>query len=141
MMFNNILLASDGSEHALKAAEKAKFLVQNNPNAKIEMVYVVDGPTTKSDVLHNWNTLDLEQQRKEKLRRTEWALKEVGVNYELKILRGEPGPVLVKYANDNQFDIIVIGSRGLNSLQEMVLGSVSHKVVKRVNCPVLVVKN
>ncbi|EGR8654283.1 universal stress protein, partial [Listeria monocytogenes] len=33
-----------------------------------------------------------------------------------------------------------IGSRGLNSLQEMVLGSVSHKVMKRVNCPALIVK-
>jgi len=33
-----------------------------------------------------------------------------------------------------------VGSRGLNSLQEMVLGSVSHKIAKRVQCPVLIVK-
>ena len=38
------------------------------------------------------------------------------------------------------FDLVIIGSRGLNSLQEMVLGSVSHKVVKRVKCPVHIVK-
>ncbi|MEC0703363.1 universal stress protein, partial [Bacillus spizizenii] len=53
---------------------------------------------------------------------------------------GEPGPTIVSYANENQFDMLIVGSRGLNSLQEMVLGSVSHKVAKRANCPVLIVK-
>ncbi|MGB8270820.1 MAG: universal stress protein, partial [Priestia megaterium] len=40
----------------------------------------------------------------------------------------------------NNFNLVVIGSRGLNSLQEMVLGSVSHKVAKRVHCPVMIIK-
>jgi nucleotide-binding universal stress UspA family protein len=62
------------------------------------------------------------------------------VTYEIKILLGEPGPVIVEYANKEKFDLVVIGSRGLNVLQEMVLGSVSHKVVKRADCPVLIVK-
>jgi nucleotide-binding universal stress UspA family protein len=56
------------------------------------------------------------------------------------VLCGEPGPEIVKYANEQKVDIVVIGSRGLNALQEMVLGSVSHKVMKRVNCPALIVK-
>lgn len=47
---------------------------------------------------------------------------------------------IVKYANDQKVDIVVIGSRGLNALQEMVLGSVSHKVMKRAHCPALIVK-
>lgn len=54
--------------------------------------------------------------------------------------RDEPGACLIDYANKGSFDIVIIGSRGLNTLQEMVLGSVSHKVLKRVNCHVLVVK-
>lgn len=37
-------------------------------------------------------------------------------------------------------DLVVIGSCGLNALQEMVLGRVSHKVMKNVHCPFLVVK-
>ncbi|CAH0275835.1 TRAP-T-associated universal stress protein TeaD [Peribacillus simplex] len=56
------------------------------------------------------------------------------------MLYGEPGSSIVYYANKEQFDLVIIGSRGLNSLQEMVLDSVSHKVVNRVKCPVLVVK-
>lgn len=67
-------------------------------------------------------------------------LNEANVTYKTTILRGEPGPEIVKYANEQGVDIVVIGSRGLNALQEMVLGSVSHKVMKRVNCPALIVK-
>ena len=67
-------------------------------------------------------------------------MKSSHLSYKLKLLHGDPGPAIVDYANKENFDLVVIGSRGLNSLQEMVLGSVSHKVVKRVNCPVLIVK-
>ena len=37
-------------------------------------------------------------------------------------------------------DLVIAGSRGLNTLQEMVLGSVSHKIAKRVKCPVMIIK-
>jgi len=70
----------------------------------------------------------------------EEQLKINNVTYDVKILRGEPGPTIVNHANKNEFDLGVIGSRGLNTLQEMELGSVSHKVMKRVNCPALIVK-
>ncbi|MDU6961556.1 MAG: universal stress protein, partial [Staphylococcus sp.] len=42
--------------------------------------------------------------------------------------------------NSGEFQAIVLGTRGLNSLQEMVLGSVSHKVAKRSEIPVVIVK-
>ncbi|WP_226035970.1 universal stress protein [Aquibacillus saliphilus] len=139
-MFNNILLASDGSDHAIRAAEKALSLANGNPKAEIKVVYVVDGTKSKADVLHNWNSIDVDRSRKEKLTLTEQKLKHANINYEIKILHGEPGPSIVKYANENNMDVCVIGSRGLNSLQEMVLGSVSHKVAKRAKCPVMIVK-
>ena len=49
-----------------------------------------------------------------------------------------------QYHDFDQFladvDLVVIGSRGLNALQEFAIGSVSHKVLKHVKCPVLIVK-
>jgi nucleotide-binding universal stress UspA family protein len=139
-MFNKILLATDGSKHALRAAEKAKFFTKNIPLATIEIVYVIDAATSKSDVLHHQDQTQIEKKRNEKLKPTIDLFEGEGVNYNLIILHGEPGPVIVDYANKQGIDLVVIGSRGLNSLQEMVLGSVSHKVAKRVNCPVLIVK-
>lgn len=67
-------------------------------------------------------------------------MKSKNIEYKLEILHGYPGPTIIEYANKEKVDMVVIGSRGLNSLQEMVLGSVSHKVMKRVNCPALIVK-
>ncbi|MBE4909095.1 universal stress protein [Bacillus luteolus] len=136
-MFTKILVASDGSKHAVKATEKAVYIASANPNAVVEVVYVVDAQTSKADVLHS---KDKEVTRKERILSTEQVLKDNNLNYKVTTLHGEPGPTIVDYANSNEFDVVVIGSRGLNTLQEMVLGSVSHKVAKRVNCPVLIVK-
>jgi len=65
---------------------------------------------------------------------------EANINHKVTILHGTPGPEIVKYANGSKVDLVVIGSRGLKRLQEMVLGSVSHKVIKQVSCPALIVK-
>lgn len=139
-MYKKILLATDGSEHSIRAAENAIELAKCNPESKVEVVFVVDGDRAKSEVLSNWNSAGVADTRREKYRAAEAKAKGAGVDYEIKILRGEPGPTIVKYANENDFDIVVIGSRGLNALQEFVIGSVSHKVAKRANCPVLIVK-
>ncbi|MGO4887356.1 universal stress protein [Anaerobacillus sp. MEB173] len=139
-MFNKIMLAADGSAHSIRAAEKAIELAKASVNTQVTVVYIVDGSTSKADVLRSWDALGIAGQRKQKLAAIERQAKEAKINYEVKILRGEPGPTIVKYANENEFDLVVIGSRGLNTLQEMVLGSVSHKVAKRVHCPVMIVK-
>ncbi|WP_096202041.1 universal stress protein [Bacillus sp. FJAT-45350] len=137
-MFTKILLATDGSEYALRAANKAIEVAKCNPEATIHIALVVD--SSKSDVLQTWNTIGAQDNRNEKVRPTVEKVKDAGVNYEVEFLRGDPGPSIVKHANENNFEIVVLGSRGRNRLQELVLGSVSHKVAKRANCAVLIIK-
>ncbi|SDC45064.1 Nucleotide-binding universal stress protein, UspA family [Pelagirhabdus alkalitolerans] len=139
-MFNNILLASDGSEYAIRACEKAIGLAEGNEEAKVTILYVVDSATSKTDAKHHWNAQDLDRSRKEKLAISERKFNQHNVKYEIKVLHGDPGPTIVEYADEIDADVCVIGSRGLNTLQEMVLGSVSHKVAKRAQCPVMIVK-
>ena len=138
-MFKNILLATDGSEHSLRAGEKAIALAGCHEGSKIDIVYVIDGKQSKEDVLESWG-FDAGDKRKQKLQMLEQKAKHQGVLYEIIFLHGEPGPSIVEYANKHEFDAVVIGSRGLNTFQEMVLGSVSHKVAKRAKCPVMIVK-
>ncbi|MGM0863280.1 MAG: universal stress protein [Bacillota bacterium] len=138
-MFKKILLASDGSEHSLRAGVRAIELAKCIPSSKINIVYVIDGKSSKDDVLQNWGA-DASDKRKQKLQMIEYKAKQANIGYETTFLHGEPGPTIVEYANENEFDAVVIGSRGLNRFQEMVLGSVSHKVAKRVKCPVMIVK-
>lgn len=139
-MYNNILLAADGSENSLRAAQEAIKIASLADKCIIEVVVVIDFSQAKNEVIHAKGKEELELSRQKKLLPIENKLKESNLSYEIKMLRGEPGPTIVDYANKRNFDLVIVGSRGLNSLQEMVLGSVSHKVAKRVECPVLIVK-
>ena len=139
-MYNNILLAADGSENSLRATEEAIKVASLADKCVIEVVVVVDFSQAKNEVLHAKGKEELELSRRKKISSVEEKLKNSDLSYEFKMLHGEPGPTIVDYANKHDFDLVIIGSHGLNSLQEMVLGSVSHKVAKRVKCPVLIVK-
>ncbi|MFL8936838.1 universal stress protein [Rossellomorea oryzaecorticis] len=138
-MFKKILLATDGSEHSIRAADKAVSLASLESGAELHIVYVIDAKQSKDDVLQHWGR-DVSDKRKYKLQMIEQKAKHAEVKYETIILHGEPGPAIVEFANRNVYDALIIGSRGLNTLQEMVLGSVSHKVAKRAKCPVMIVK-
>lgn len=137
-MYKHILLAVDGSENSVRAAKEAVKMASNE--SLIEMVYVADFDKAKTEMLHAGSSESLLLERKRKVAPVEEILRTAGKQFKLTILHGTPGPEIVKYANENNVDLVVIGSRGLNSLQEMVLGSVSHKVMKRVQCPALIVK-
>jgi nucleotide-binding universal stress UspA family protein len=139
-MYKYILLATDGSEHSKRAAENAIHIAKCTSDSIVEVVYIVDANRAKSDVLANWNSVEINDSRKERMKEVEEQAKKAEVSYKINILHGEPGPTIVEYVNKNKFDIVVIGSRGLNKIQEFVLGSVSHKVAKHANCPVLIVK-
>ncbi|MBD3107739.1 universal stress protein [Bacillus sp. AGMB 02131] len=139
-MYQHIILAADGSEHSLRATEEAITIASLVSNCKVEVLFVVDYSKSKTDVIHSQGIEGLEISRRKKLLPIAEKLKENHIPYEIKLLHGEPGPTIVEHVNGSEADLVVIGSRGLNTLQEMVLGSVSHKVAKRVQCPVLIVK-
>ncbi|HEY0827475.1 MAG TPA: universal stress protein [Bacilli bacterium] len=139
-MYRKILLAADGSAHSLRAADQAIIVSKGNKEAMIVVLYVVDTDTLKDDVMRYREKEAIAEHRLKKLAAIEEKVQEAGVDYEIKIIHGEPGPAIVDYANDNKCDVVFIGSRGLNTFQEFILGSVSHKVAKRANCPVMIVK-
>ncbi|MBB6451347.1 nucleotide-binding universal stress UspA family protein [Geomicrobium halophilum] len=137
-MYKKILLAADGSKHSERAAEHAIHL--SSENSTVDLLLVIDISKTKTEVLDTVSTDDLNHRRRRKIANIEEQLKEANVHYQLEIIHGDPGPAIVSHANLRDYDILVLGSRGLNQWQKMVLGSVSHKVAKRARCPVLIVK-
>lgn len=139
-MYQHILLAADGSKNAIRAAKEAAYIASLIPDAEVEILFVVDLSKVKEEVLHSQNHEEIEMKRKQKLMPVQQELTEKNVNYRVTFVNGDPGPTIVDYANKNSVDLLIIGSRGLNALQEFVLGSVSHKVVKRAHCPVMIVK-
>lgn len=139
-LYSKILLASDGSEHALRAAKAALKLVTKDIT-KITLLYVLDpNKLKKSPNRTRFDEEFIKQKREEKLQKTEELFAQFGVNYQVKICEGEPEAQIAKYANHHAHDVLIMGSRGLNAFQEMVMGSVSHKVMKVAKCPIMVVK-
>ncbi len=53
---------------------------------------------------------------------------------------GDPARKIIEYAEKNDIDVIVIGSRGLGDAAGLLLGSVSHKVTHLAKCPCVIVK-
>ncbi|WP_431799971.1 universal stress protein [Halobacillus andaensis] len=140
-MFKNILLATDGSEHSNRGIEQTlKMISPYKDNAHIELVYAVDGEKSKKDVLKHGDSHTATAKRKEKFLDTIQFIEGQGVNADITILHGEPAETLIEYANNGNYDCVVIGSRGRNKLQTLILGSVSHKLVKYVKSPVIIVK-
>ncbi len=54
---------------------------------------------------------------------------------------GEPAHEIARYANEEQIDLIVMGTHGWTGLRSMLIGSVTEKVVRMAHCPVLVVRS
>ena len=121
-----ILVAYDGSDHADKAVKEAIDIAKCF-QASIELVHCSwEQSVDKSMAL---------------LKTKEPGLKEAGIKYNLKDIRGEvPGPKIVKLAEDDGFDLIVMGTRGLSTVRTFFMGSVSSHVIEKVEIPVVVVK-
>lgn len=132
-MYEKVLLAADGSEHALRATEHAiKFVRQYD--SQLDVVIVVD--EEEGDITQQ----DQEAMIERRLKLTKQKLNKANVSYQTVVLTGEPKHEIVEYAKAKEVDLCFVGSRGLNRLQEMVLGSVSHKLAKNLSCPVIIIK-
>jgi nucleotide-binding universal stress UspA family protein len=139
-VYKRILLAADGSKNSIRAAAEAAKIASLINDSIIEVLFVADLSKVKEEVLHSKNHDDLILKRQEKLIPIAEFFSTKNIAFEMKMISGDPGPAIVEYANREHADLVIIGSRGLNKFQEFVMGSVSHKVVKLVQCPVMVVK-
>ena len=63
-----------------------------------------------------------------------------GVFLRNEISMGSAGSEIINYANDNKFDLIVMGARGFSKVKKIFLGSVSNYVLHSAKVPVMIVK-
>ena len=83
---------------------------------------------------------DLEDNAQEEMRKfVYWKMKN-NTNLEQVILHGEPHREIVKYAQENEIDLVVIATHGRTGLAHMLMGSVAERIVRLSPVPVLAVK-
>ena len=83
---------------------------------------------------------DLEDRAAQEMDLIENELKEIGYKVSTRIEKGFPLREVLRVAAEEPSYVIVVGSHGKSNIQEMLLGSVSEKVVRKAKNPVLVVK-
>jgi nucleotide-binding universal stress UspA family protein len=63
-----------------------------------------------------------------------------GITAEYVVKYGSPNNVIADYANDNQIDLIVLGTHGRTGFRRVIMGSIAESVVRNADCPVLAIK-
>lgn len=167
--FNNILIAYDGSEGSVKALKLGidmmrrldtnitvlQVLEEKMTGAPISSrqpeVMPVGGfglqgmnmyannvkervPTDRPPQATNYDPTE------ESFREIRELLAQERVEAPVEVMFGDPAKSICKFAETNNHDLIIIGSRGLGGLKKLILGSVSDKVTNSATCPVLVAK-
>jgi len=138
-MFSNILIAVDGSESASKAFHRSVYLAEKC-NSKLDLVHVVQCEVGGDSA----NTFDMIEELKDKAMkmleeyRAEAAKNNVPI--QIVIMQGDPAKVIIELAKAKSYDLIIMGTRGRLSFKELLIGSVSQKVMHHASCPVMVVR-
>jgi nucleotide-binding universal stress UspA family protein len=140
-MFKNILLAVDGSEHALHAAKMAANLVRamNSEQLRIVVSFEPIPPYLGEPTLQHAIDARLGEAQKI-LQKAVDAVGEIPAEIHTEMIEGSAAEAIINVATTRKNDVIVIGSRGLGRLAGLVLGSTSQKVVSHAPCPVLIVR-
>ena len=140
-----IVVAYDGSDTSEKALLKAVKYANLNEEVELDIVSVnkkeIHPRFFPESVYIDYTQLneDIKAELTNQLREVKEKI-DIPNKVETELLEGDPGDEIVRYAKENGVELIIIGNRGLNRLQEVFLGSVSHYVAQHANCPVLIVK-
>ena len=138
-MIKNILVPVDGSEGADRAIEKAVMLAQICA-AKLNFLYVANINQLAINAVLSDAILDSVTKAGNVILDRALEMVPEGVAKESFSDTGAPAVVILDFAETNDIDLIVMGSRGLGVVKGVLLGSVSQYVVEQSKCPVLVVK-
>ncbi|WP_135823809.1 universal stress protein [Halorussus ruber] len=134
-MFDDILVPTDGSPCSEVAAEYAEDLARQY-DATVHALCVVD-----SRGLENAPRYDrLKAERTELAERTCANLSTTGVETEQAVRTDVPHTAILRYATDHGIDLVVMGTHGRTGVERYLLGSVTEKVVRLSDVPVLTVK-
>ncbi|TLS37958.1 universal stress protein [Pseudalkalibacillus caeni] len=141
--YTKLLVAFDGSELSEKAYRVALNMAKENDAVELDVVTALNPTAQISSAVVYANILnELRKDAVEMMTEMKERLNEDLPDHKTKtmVLEGNPGDEIVTYADVNQIDLIIMGSRGLGGIKEFFLGSVSHNVLQRSHCPVLIIK-
>lgn len=149
IMYEKILLPTDGSECAEKAARHAIIIAGQN-NAELIVLNVLETHSLAGLPVEDFTSKVNEVFRREgidALERVSQIFKDMsrekgfvrGIKVTLKTEEGHPADMILKIVDDENIDLVVMGASGKHAMERFLVGSVTEKVFRHAECPVLTV--
>lgn len=138
-MYDNILVPTDGSEGMEAVIEHARNLAEIH-DATLHALYVANTASLSDLPMESsWEGVNsaLRQQGERAVELVEQTVGELPV--ETGIVEGSPSKEIVSYADEEDCDVIVMGTHGRSGVDRLLLGSVAERVVRSAPVPVLTV--
>ena len=146
-MFKKILFPTDGSENSKRALNYALEIAKKF-NSEVVILHTYEfislfygHPSAAIGVNHYSNEIrkDLIEYGEKILTATKNIFEAENIKIEVLHENGDAGSLIVKALKDKECDVVVIGSRGMGSVESFLLGSVSNYVIHHTNKPVLLI--
>lgn len=150
-----LLVCFDGSEQSYKAAEEAKKLARTYGSKEVTLIHVYPEKEAScwdainetkarvpAKVLSQCERSQIEKFMgiKKMARSVKMDFEDGNIKVHKKIIKGDPVKKIIEIAEKEDYDLIVIGNRGLGGLKKLMLGSISNGVIQEAKVNVLVVK-
>lgn len=139
----NILVATDGSENSEKALLEAKKLAETL-DSKVHIINVaqniVENPYMTAQYYDTKMNESLIESGKKILEESLKVFKDFKGEVNTISRIGNAGNEIIEEVEEGEYDLVIMGSRGLGAFSRALVGSVSHKVLNHVETNVLIVK-
>ena len=140
-MYQHILVPTDGSE-AVESAIRQAIDLARDLDAHIHALYVVDTATATAVPETQWSTMEdvIADAGRRALEAVASEAEAAGVPVTTAIRHGSPHEQILAATEAEDIDLVVMGTHGRSGLDRVLLGSVTEKVIRRSNVPVLVTR-
>lgn len=139
-----LLVPVDSSDNAIRALRHAIGVAKTNPPTELHIVNAHEPPIVYGEIavyLPAEKAREMQRRHSEDILRPAAELaREAGVKFTTEILIGDVASSIARYADDKGCDSIVMGSRGMGAIGNLVLGSIATKVVHLTKLPVTLIK-
>ena len=141
-MFTNILVPVDGSDNSYRALDAA-LLLSEKLSSNVTVLHVMEQlPITHigSEKLLSELLEAYKKENQDILSKCSEIATQKGLTIKTLLLQGNPASVILDHSKKEKFDLLIMGSRGLGKFKELILGSVSGKIVHHSPCAVLLIR-
>ncbi len=141
-MFKKILVPQDITDIAERPVELALDMARQT-GGSVTLLSVIDDSFPNPDILSfqmPWADYYRHLRQEAETRLDDLQKKLGGGNAEVVVVRGKPAAAIVSFAEEEAFDLIVMGTHSPRGLRHAIMGSVARRVIHDAPCPVLVAR-